>query len=142
MFGFVISPNLAKLTPSSSGEFLVKVAPAVGRFFQIVAGLTILFGALLLYNMGGFGLLSLSTTYGVNLTIGVAFALAAFVLSEFIAIPPLFKAIRMIKEMQASGGHQPPAEFPKTMKFVNATAALTVVLLILTSIFMVGAGFY
>lgn len=142
MFGFVISPALATLSPSSSGEFLVKIAPRVARFFQIVAGLTILFGALLLYNNGGFGLLSLSTTYGINLSIGVIFALAAFVVSEFVAVPPVFKAVRLIKEMQASGQHQPPPEFLRTMKIVNATAILTVALLVLTSIFMVGAGFY
>ncbi|MCI4347679.1 MAG: hypothetical protein L3J97_03560 [Thermoplasmata archaeon] len=142
LFGFVISPALARLSPSSSGEFLVRVAPGVGRFFAVVAALTILFGALLLYNIGGFGLLSFSTTYGINLSIGVAFALAAFVVSEVVAIPLLFRAIRMVKDMQASGQHQPPAEFPRTMRLVNLTATLTVVLLILTSIFMVGAGFY
>ena len=142
LFGFVIAPGLAKVSPSGSGEFLVMIAPRVGLFFQIIAGLTILFGALLLYNVGGFGLLTLSTTYGLNLSIGVTLALVAFVVSEFIAVPTLFKAIRMIKAMQASGAHQPPAEFPRAMKIANGTAMLTVILLILTSVFMVGAGFY
>jgi uncharacterized membrane protein len=48
MFAFVVGPALAKLSPPSSGEFLVKVVPRVVLFFQISAGTTILFGVLLL----------------------------------------------------------------------------------------------
>ena len=68
MFAFVVGPALSRLSPASSGEFLVKVVPRVVLFFQVLAGLTILFGVLLLYNMGGFGLLSPSTSYGLDLT--------------------------------------------------------------------------
>jgi hypothetical protein len=142
MFGFVISPGLDKLSPSSSGEFLLKDAPRVGRYFQIVAGLTILSGALLLYNLGGFGLLSLPNGYGVELSIGVTLALAAFVVVEFVAVLALFRAICMIHEMQFSGQHAPPAGFPKTLRVVKSTGTPTVDLLILTSIFIAGARFY
>ncbi len=48
----------------------------------------------------------------------------------------------MIKEMQAAGQHQPPPDFGKTLKMASNTATLSVVLLILTSIFMVASGFY
>jgi uncharacterized membrane protein len=142
MFGFVIAPTLSKFSPPASGEFLVKVGPRVARFFQVIAGTTILFGALLLYNLGGFGLLTPSNTYGIELTIGVTFALIAFVVSEFFGVPPLLKAVRLIREMQSAGRHEPPAELPKALRVAAATATLTVVLLILTSVFMVAAGFY
>ncbi len=142
MFAFVVGPALAKLSPPSSGEFLVKVAPRVARFFQIMAGSTILFGVLLLYNLGGFELLSLSSFYGLDITIGLAIGFTTFLISEFVSVPPLLKAIKMIREMQASGQHQPPAEFPKTLRRATITANLTVLLLILTSVFMVAAGFY
>jgi len=120
----------------------VKVAPRVALFFQIMAGSTVLFGVLLLYSMGGFDLLSLSTFYGLDITIGLSIAFITFLISEFIAVPPLLKAVRMLREMQASGQHQPPAEFPKTLKRATNTANLTVYLLIATSVFMVAAGFY
>jgi uncharacterized membrane protein len=142
MFAFVVGPALSRLSPASSGEFLVKVVPRVVLFFQVFAGLTVLFGALLLYNMGGLSLLSPSTTYGLNLTLGVTFALIAFVESEFVAVPIQLKAVRLIRGMLAAGEHQPPAEFPRTLKLATLTAVITVVLLLLTSIFMVGAGFY
>jgi hypothetical protein len=48
----------------------------------------------------------------------------------------------MVKEMQASGQHQPPAEFPKALRRASMTATLSVLLLILASVFMVAAGFY
>ncbi|MDV3244949.1 MAG: hypothetical protein LYZ66_07260 [Nitrososphaerales archaeon] len=142
MFAVVIGPALVKLSPSSSGEFLAKVAPKVGRFFQIIAGSTILFGVLLVYNLGGFELLSLSSFYGVVITIGLSLGFTAFLTSEFVAVPSLLKVARMIREMQASGQDQPPAEFPKTLRRATITAYLTVLLLILTSVFMVAAGFY
>jgi uncharacterized membrane protein len=142
MFAFVVAPALSKLSPASSGEFLVKVVPRVVRFFQVFAGLTILFGLLLLYNLGGLGLLSPSTSSGLDVTVGATFAIVAFVVSEFVAVPIQLRAIRMIREMLAAGQHQPPAQFPKTLRLASITATRTVVLLILTSIFMVGAGFY
>lgn len=142
MFAFVVGPALAKLSPPSSGEFLVKVVPRVVRFFQIFAGTTILFGVLLLFSFGRVPVLDFSTSYGVELTIGLSLGLAAFLISEFVAVPIQLKAINMIKQMQASGQHQPPPEFPKTLKRASNTATLTVVLLILASVFMVAAGFY
>jgi|SRR5271157_647707 len=142
MFAFVVGPALARLSPASSGEFLVKVVPRVVLFFQVFAGLTILFGALLLYNMGGPSLLSPSTSYGLDLTAGVGFAIVAFVESEFVAVPIQLRAVRMIREMLAAGQHQPPAGFPRTLRLATITATLTVVLLVLASICMVGAGFY
>jgi uncharacterized membrane protein len=142
MFGMIIAPTLSKFSPSASGEFLVRVGVRVGRFFQVVAGTTVLFGLLLLWNVGGFSLLDPSTTYGLELTIGVTFALLAFVVSEFFAVPPVLKAVRLIKEMQASGAHEPPAELARTLRISAQTASLTLVLLIGASIFMVAAGFY
>jgi uncharacterized membrane protein len=142
MFGMIIAPTLSKFSPAASGEFLVRVGVRVGRFFQVVAGTTVLFGLLLLWNVGGFSLLDPSTTYGLELTIGVTFALLAFVVSEFFAVPPVLKAVRLIKEMQASGAHEPPAELARTLRISAQTASLTLVLLIGASIFMVAAGFY
>lgn len=142
MFAFVVGPALAKLSPPSSGEFLVKVVPRVVRFFQIFAGTTVLFGVLPLYSLGSLPLLDPSTFYGADLTIGLSIGFVAFLLSEFVSVTIQVKAIKMIREMQTSGQHQPPAEFPKTLRLASRTATLTVLLLVLASIFMVAAGFY
>jgi branched-subunit amino acid ABC-type transport system permease component len=78
----------------------------------------------------------------ILLTIGLSIGFVAFLVSEFVAVPIQLRAVKMIKEMQASGQHQPPAEFPKTLKRASNLAILTVVLLFLASMFMVAAGFY
>ena len=145
LFAVVIAPSLAKLSPPSSGEFFVKVVPRVSLIFRIVAGTTVLFGVLLIYtgiSNGDFPAFSLSSTWGASIAIGLSIGLIAFLNSEFVAQPPLRKVIRLLKEMQASGKHEPPAELPKTIKRAALTANTTVILLIITLIFMVSAGFY
>lgn len=146
MFAFVIGPALAKLSPPSSGEFFAKVVPRVSMFFRIVAGTTVLFGVLLLYtgeSNGDFGALFPSSgSWGPAIIIGLSIGLVAFLFSEFVAQPPLRKAIRLIKEMQSSGQHEPPAELPKAIGRATLTANVTVVLLFLALVFMVSAGFY
>jgi hypothetical protein len=142
MFGVIIAPVLGSLSPPTSGEFLIRVGPRVARFFQVIAGLTILFGFLLLYNLGGSSLLDPSTTYGIELTIGVTFALLAFVLSEAFVAPLLLRAVRLLKGMQESGKHEPTPELIATLQRTAMMSTLTILLLILTSVFMVAAGFY
>ncbi len=145
LFGFVIAPALEKLSPSSSGEFFVRIVPRVSTYFRIVAGSTVLFGLLLLIvgeSNGDFGAFSLSGTWGPAIIIGLSFGFAAFLASEFVAQPPLRKVVRLIKEMQASGQHQPSAELPKAIRRSAMTANLVFFLLILALVFMVAAGFY
>jgi uncharacterized membrane protein len=143
MFAFVVGPELKNLSPASSGEFLVKVIPGVIRFFQTASRTTILFGILLLYKFsnGDFGILSFGTSFGAVLTVGVSLGFIAFLISEFVAVPAQMKAVRMIKEMLASGQHQPPADFPKTLKVGTDLSTLVVFLVILASVFMVASGF-
>jgi uncharacterized membrane protein len=145
MFGFVVAPALSKLSPASSGEFFMKIVPRVARFFQIVAGSTVLFGVLLLYtgiSNGDFSGLTLSSTWGLSIVIGLSLGFIAFLVSEFVAVPPLRKAIRIITEMHASGQQEPPPELQKTLKRAGLLANVTVTLLILAVVFMVSAGFY
>lgn len=145
MFAMVVAPALSKLSPASSGEFFVKVVPGIARFFQITAGTTVLFGVLLLYagmSNGDFGALTLSSNWGVSVFLGLAIGFVAFLIAEFAAVPTFKKAVKLIKEMQASGQHEPPAELPKTIRRASLMARATVGLLFLASVFMVSAGFY
>ncbi len=142
VFAFVVVPALKTLSPAGRGEFTVKVLPGVVRFFQATAGLTVVFGLALLFNLGGPHLLALSSSYGVNLTLAVSFALLAFIVSEFVASPALLRVIRMARAALASPTHSPPPEFPKALRWADVTGRATVVLLLITLVFMVGAGFY
>ncbi len=145
MFGFIIGPALPKLSPASSGEFFVKVAPRIVRFFQIAAGSTILFGALLAYtgiSNGDFPGLSLSTTWGLSLTIGLVLGLVTFLIGELVAIPELNRVVKIIRGMQAGGASGSPEDLNRALRRARLTGNATVVLLLLTLVFMIGAGFY
>ena len=115
-------------------------------FFRIVAGTTILYGVLLLFQLGNWKFPSFSLdssgTYGPAIMIGLSFGLVAFLNSEFVAQPPLRKAMKLLKEMQSSSQHQPPPELPKAIRRASITAKITVAFLILALVFMVSAGFY
>ncbi len=145
MFGFVVGPALPKLSPASSGEFFVKIAPRVIRYFQVVAGSTILFGVLLAYTgitEGDFPGLTWSTSWGVSITIGLSIGLLAFLIGEFVAVPALQKVVKIIAGMQGANQHGPPPELGKALTRARLTATATVALLILTLVFMIAAGFY
>ena len=48
LVGFVLGPYATKLSPAAQSEFLNGVAPKILGFLEIVGGLTLLFGPLLL----------------------------------------------------------------------------------------------
>jgi len=144
MFGFVIAPALARLTPPASGEFMIKVVPRVLRFFQVLPGMALLFGFLLLYHMtgGDFGMLSPSTSWGFDISSGILFALVTFAIAELHTVPTFSKAIGIVKQMQASGQPQPSPELPKVLNRARISATVGLFLLLVVLAFMVAAGFY
>ena len=146
MFGFVIAPYLARLSPPGPAEFFVKIVPRVSMFFRIVAGTTILFGLLLMIagvENGDFPAYNLSNAWTISITVGVIFGLLAFLNSEFVAQPPLKKAMKLFRELLDPGHQGPPSpELPGTLKRAAITARITVFLLILAMSFMVAAAYY
>ena len=142
VFAFVIGPSLELLAPGSRADFLIHVTPRLVRFFQIVAGTTVVFGVLLLYNLGGPGLLDPSTTYGLLLNVAVALAVIAFVVSEALVGPAFMRGVHLLTAMAKEGAREPPAEFPRTMGRAKIYSATVLVLLLVVSVCMTGAGFY
>ena len=145
LFGFVVAPALSKLSPMSSGEFFLKVVPRVITYFQVMAGSTILFGVLLTYtgiSNNDFPGLAPSTTWGLSMTVGLALGLVAFVVGEFLAVPSLNRVVKTIRRIQEAGQKEPTAELGIAIDRARLTATATVILLILTLVFMIAAGFY
>lgn len=143
LFAFVIAPKFAKLQPSSTRDFFVTIQPGVIRFFQIVAGLTILFGLLLLYDSvgGDWSKLSLSTSWGFDISLGMTVAIVAFVISEFIAVPTFLRLVRLFQAPPPEVG-QMPAELPILARRAALQSFVLVGLLLVAMAFMVGAGYY
>ncbi len=143
MFGFIIAPQIGQLSPQSSREFFVRVAPRVLRFFYVVPGLAIVFGLLLVYNMtgGDWSMLSPSTAWGFDVSLGMAFALSAFVVGEVGASPALHRLIRVMESVGTPGGPG-PEQIPPAVRRARLLATASLGLLFITVVFMVGAGFY
>ncbi len=143
MFGFIVAPKVGQTSPAASREFFVKVAPAVLRFFTIVPGLAVVFGLLLVYNItgGDWSMLSPSTSWGFDVSTGMGFAFAALVVGEVGASPALHRVVRIMTDLGSPGGPG-PEQIPPAVQRARILATASIVLLIITMVFMVGAGFY
>jgi uncharacterized membrane protein len=143
LFGFVIAPGLSELKTSSVRDFYVTIAPRMIRFFQVVAGSTVLFGLLLVYIMTKYegNSLSLTTGWGVDITIGSGLAILALLVSEFMVGPAYGKLVRL-HQGSPSDGSNPPPQLARLARTAGAAAIVVLVLLLTTMAFMAAAGFY
>jgi hypothetical protein len=133
VFGIILAPSLAKLSPQTRGEFMVKVVPKYLRYFELFSGMTIVFGvatAAVLLN-GDFSKVSLSTPFGLYITVGAVLALLVFVVSYSVTIPITRKIIRISESMMKTPGPPPPElKVLANRQKVITTASLLVMILI------------
>ena len=134
LFVSAVAPGLRSMSPTARLEFLSKIGPRATRFFIGSSTATIVFGLALLFSFPG----AFSTTIIAGLTLG----LIAYLDAILVSIPSLRKADHLAKEMLASGQAGPPSpELAKVLKRGGIGATTVVVLLVITLIFMVTAGF-
>ena len=133
VFGIILAPSLAKLSPQARGEFMVKVVPKYLRYFEVFSGMTIVFGvatAAVLLN-GDFSKVSLSTPFGLYITVGAVLALLVFAVSYSVTIPVTRKIIRISESMMKTPGPPPPELMVlANRQKVITTATLSVMILI------------
>jgi len=134
LFVSVVGPGLRTLSPMARIEFLSKIGPGATRFFIGSSTATIIFGLGLLF--------SFPNGFDATITAGLTLGLIAYLDAILVAIPSLRKADHLANEMLASGQAGPPSpELAKTLKRGGIGVATVVVLLVITLIFMVTAGF-
>ena len=135
LFVSVVGPGLRSLSLTARLEFLSKIGPGATRFFIGSSTATIVFGLALLFSFPG--------ASSATLNAGLAVGLIAYLDAILVAIPSLRKADRLAKEMLASGqaGGPPSPELAKALKRGGIGVATVVVLLVITLISMVTAGF-
>ncbi len=134
LFVSVVGPGLRSLSPTARIEFLSKIGPGATRFFIGSSTATIVFGLGLLFSFSG--------AFSTTMTAGLALGLIAYLDAILVAIPALRKADHLAKEMLASGQAGPPSpELAKALKRGGIGVATVVVLLVITLMFMVAAGF-
>jgi uncharacterized membrane protein len=138
VFGIIIGPSLAKLSPQARGEFMAKVMPRYLRYFEIFSGMTILFGIVaedVLLN-GDFSSVSFSTSFGLYITTGAILALVVFAVSFSVIIPMTRKIIRIAESMMKTPG-PPPPELAVLLKRQRVVTTVSLVLMIVVTVLMV-----
>jgi hypothetical protein len=134
LFASVVAPGLRSLSPTARLEFLSKVVPRAIRFFIGSSTATIVFGLALLFSFPG--------AYSTTIAAGLALGLIAYLDAILVTLPSLRKADHLANQMLASGQAGPPSpELAKVLKRGSLGSATVVVLLVITLMFMVTAGF-
>ena len=138
VFGLLIGPMLPSLTPGTRAELVVKLFPKYVRYVEGFSIATVTFGVLLVLDIGSGGMsaFSLSTTFGLYITVGAVLAALTVVFALVLIAPTARKVARLTDEMIKN--HGPPSpELPKASARLRLSATIGLVLLILVLICMV-----
>lgn len=141
VFALVLGPLIQSLPLGARREFTIRTN-MVNRYFRVVTGLTVLFGFLLLYEFinGDFSVLT-TTAWGQRISIGMTLGFAAFLLTNLYTAPHLDRAASIFHEMKDEEA-RPPEEYLRAQRVGIISAGVTLMLVLVTLVFMVGAGFY
>jgi uncharacterized membrane protein len=141
VFGMVIGPSLSKLSGSARGEFMAKVAPRFVNYIEIFSIMTLIFGVGMLAVIadGSMSIISLSTTFGLCISIGAILALVAVALAFAVVVPATHKIVRISQSMLQNPG-PPPAELMAASNRLKVGSTTAMVLLIIVTVFMVAAA--
>ena len=140
VFGMVIGPSLPKLSPQARAELLIKIIPRFARYIVVFAVLTLAFGvitATVILN-GDFSV-SLSTPFGLYISIGAALALVVAVIALGVVLPTISKIVKMTESLAKSPG-PPPPELIAASNRLRMGSLVALVFLILVTMFMVAGA--
>lgn len=138
VFAMLIGPTIGTLTPGTRSEVVVKLFPKYIRYVEGFSIATIVFGLLLVADIGNgdMSVFSPSTTFGLYITAGALLAVITVALAFAIIVPSARKVVRLTQEMIKNPG-PPPPELPKVSARLRGGATIGLILLILILIFMV-----
>ena len=142
VFGMIVGPSLPIFTPSTRGEFIVKVLPRYVRYVQVFTILTPLVGVALALSLsnGSFSVFSPSTTFGIFLSAGAGLSVVAWILAFGVIGPAAGKLVRLTVEMAKSSG-PPPPDLLSASKKMRAGASVGLVVMMAILVCMVAANF-
>jgi uncharacterized membrane protein len=141
VFAMLIGPALPTFTPSTRGEFIVKVVPKYTRFAQVFTVVTPLVGIALALSMAGGSTSAFSPTtqFGLFISAGAALTLLAWVIAFGVVGPAAHKVVRLTEEAMKGTG-PPVPELLAANKRLRTGAASGLVLLMVILACMVAAS--
>lgn len=135
-----VAPNLGKLSQAATLEFNTEVIPRMIGFVQATAGLTILFGLLLLYYVYSQDSSYFSSTSGMDVLVGIVLAVVAAAIAFSVAIPSFRKVSKLAASVLGGSQQAPPPEMMTHAKRARQVSMIVVILLLITLVAMVAAG--
>ncbi len=137
-----IKPSLAKLSPQSSGEVILKMMPRFVRSVQAFSILTLTFGPLLALTMndGPPNAFDLVSPWSRFILAGASTGIFMLFFVFLVFTPTAGKLVRLIEQMRQNPQQPPPAELPKLQKRLAWIPPVGVTLLLLAEVFMVSAA--
>jgi len=141
VFGMIVAPGLAKLTPQSRAEFVLNVFPRYVRYTVVFAIITLAFGvgSLIVFTNGNFSMLALTSSFGMYIPAGALLALIAFAIGISVAIPAANKVVRITKSIAGNAGPPPPELLAASKRMRVGTTATMVILVLVTILMVAGA---
>jgi hypothetical protein len=141
IFGIVIGPSLAHMTPQSRTEFFAKVIPKFLRYVEAFSIMTVVFGLITVVVLanGDYSIFSLSTSLGVFITAGAVLAVVTVGLAIGV-ITPTARKMSVISQGLIQKPGPPPAELPGLASRLKNSAAIGLVLLIIITVLMVAGA--
>ncbi len=141
VFGMIVAPGLARLSPQSRADFVLNIVPKYVRYTVAFALVTLVFGigSVIAFANGNFSVMSMSTAFGMYISAGAVLALVAFGIGVGVAIPAANKLVKITKSMAGNAG-PPPPELMAASKRMRIGSTVSMVILVLVTIFMVAGA--
>jgi len=141
VFGMVVGPGLAKLSPQSRADFVLNIVPKYVRYIVAFAVVTLVFGigSVIAFANGNYSVMSMSTAFGMYISVGALLALVAFGIGIGVAIPAANKLVKITKSMAGNAG-PPPPELMAASKRMRIGSTVSMVILVFVTIFMVAGA--
>jgi len=138
--GFALGPNLRKMSQTAALEFNAKVLPNLVNFVQAAAGLTIVFGLLLLGYLYSQDSAYFSSTSGMDVSVGIVLAAVTAAIAFSMTIPSFKKVSKISADIIAGKQQGPPPEMMNYAKRARQGSLVGVALLLIILAAMVAAG--
>jgi uncharacterized membrane protein len=141
LFGIILGPTLAKLSPPARSELVIKLFPRFLPYLQGFLSLTLVMGVALalVVAQGDFSVFSPTNPFGLYISVGAGLALVTVIVAMGIVVPSARKVLEMTKALAEKPG-PPPGELMRASNKMKTGATAALILLFIVLAFMVAAA--
>ncbi len=141
LFGIVLGPTLAKLSPSARSELVIKLFPRFLPYLQGFASFTLLMGVALalVVAQGDYSIYAPTHPFGLYISVGAGLSLVSLIVALGVVVPSARKVLAMTKGLAEKPG-APPNELMKASMRMKSGATVVLIVLLIVLAFMVAAA--